>query len=253
MGHLAIDTIIGNFDRHTGNWGYLYNDEAEVEKIKLAPIYDCGSSLYPMLAEKGIAELLSSPKMIDDRIYQYPKAAFSYEGKQISYHDFLLSERVLKDPIACNAIDNISERYDQAKVNNVIENTPAISDIRKEMYKKMLEYRVEKLIVPNLQERRKTVAISSPSLPNVESSPNPSHEMERTWQEYFAKPKEERNGIEWQGTVYRPVEFDDIYIAQCKKEGVTPNKDIANHFTRCVDGLDYTPKHFINSDKEDRH
>ena len=35
------DALLGNFDRHNGNWGFLYDDakgEAEI-----APVFDCGS------------------------------------------------------------------------------------------------------------------------------------------------------------------------------------------------------------------
>ena len=42
------DALLGNFDRHNGNWGILV-DEAK-RTAEIAPIYDCGSCLYPQLA-----------------------------------------------------------------------------------------------------------------------------------------------------------------------------------------------------------
>ena len=36
----AVDALIGNWDRHNGNWGFLYNQEND--DVKLAPIFDCG-------------------------------------------------------------------------------------------------------------------------------------------------------------------------------------------------------------------
>ena len=45
-----IDALLGNFDRHNGNWGFLYNTEAK--KTEIAPIYDCGSCLLPQADEK---------------------------------------------------------------------------------------------------------------------------------------------------------------------------------------------------------
>ncbi len=240
----VIDSILGNFDRHTGNWGYLYNDEVEHEKIKLAPIYDCGSSLYPMIADKGINELLHSPEMIKERIYRYPKAAFSYNGKQISYPEFISSDRVLRDAEASKAIDNIYERYDKKKIDAVIENTPAISDIRKEMYKIMISHRVEEIIIPNLRERHK---VSYKSLSAIkESSGNSTNieKMEKVWDNFFALPKEERNGIEWGGERLRIAVFDDMYLARCKEEGVNPKQEILDHFWRnCVDIQGYEPRY----------
>ena len=39
-----VDALIGNWNRHNGNWGFLYN--TTTDKISIAPVYDCGSSLY---------------------------------------------------------------------------------------------------------------------------------------------------------------------------------------------------------------
>ena len=39
----VIDSLIGNTDRHNGNWGFLVNKSTD--KIKFSPIYDCGSCL----------------------------------------------------------------------------------------------------------------------------------------------------------------------------------------------------------------
>lgn len=39
------DALVGNFDRHNGNWALLYN--LNDKSYKIAPIFDCGSCLYP--------------------------------------------------------------------------------------------------------------------------------------------------------------------------------------------------------------
>ncbi|MBQ8073078.1 MAG: HipA domain-containing protein, partial [Clostridia bacterium] len=40
-----VDALIGNWDRHNGNWGFLYN--SRTDEMTLAPVFDCGSSLFP--------------------------------------------------------------------------------------------------------------------------------------------------------------------------------------------------------------
>lgn len=50
-----IDALIGNTDRHNGNWGFLVN--LETKKIKFAPIYDCGSCLNPMLEDEELEKI----------------------------------------------------------------------------------------------------------------------------------------------------------------------------------------------------
>ena len=44
------DAFLGNFDRHNGNWGLLLDDVNKTSEI--APIYDCGSCLYPALSDE---------------------------------------------------------------------------------------------------------------------------------------------------------------------------------------------------------
>ncbi len=41
-----VDALIGNWDRHNGNWGFLYN--SRTDEMTLAPVFDCGSSLFPL-------------------------------------------------------------------------------------------------------------------------------------------------------------------------------------------------------------
>ena len=46
------DTLVGSFDRHNGNWGFLIDEEKQ--KVEIAPIYDCASCLYPQLTDERI-------------------------------------------------------------------------------------------------------------------------------------------------------------------------------------------------------
>ena len=51
----VIDSIIGNTDRHNGNWGFILNNKTK--EITFAPIYDCGSCLNPMLEDMEMERL----------------------------------------------------------------------------------------------------------------------------------------------------------------------------------------------------
>ena len=48
-----VDAFLGNFDRHNGNWGILVDECKKTAEI--APVYDCGSCLYPHHLVKYIA------------------------------------------------------------------------------------------------------------------------------------------------------------------------------------------------------
>ena len=57
-----IDALLGNFDRHGNNWGYLI--EKNTKQIQFAPIYDCGSCLYPQLNENQLLNIISDENEI---------------------------------------------------------------------------------------------------------------------------------------------------------------------------------------------
>lgn len=46
----VIDALLGNFNRHNGNWGFLCSEEKM--EAKIAPIFACGSCLLPQADEK---------------------------------------------------------------------------------------------------------------------------------------------------------------------------------------------------------
>ena len=51
------DALIGNWDRHNGNWASLY--DSKTDTVRLAPVYDCGSSMYPSADIKTMKSVLS--------------------------------------------------------------------------------------------------------------------------------------------------------------------------------------------------
>jgi len=138
----VFDALVGNFDRHAGNWGYIIN--ADNGSIKPAPVYDCGSSLYPALSEAGMAAVLDDDREIEKRVYTFPTAALSVGAvKKISYYD-MLSSGYSKDCTA--ALLKIYEKIDLLKLTNVIDNMTELSDIRKNFYIIMLSERKEKIL-----------------------------------------------------------------------------------------------------------
>ena len=139
----VCDAILGNFDRHTGNWGFLYNDQTN--SVTLAPIYDCGACLYPMINDNGMEAVLSQPDEIDKRIYDFPASVFTVDHKRISYSSFLNS---CEDEACLKSIIDIYRKIDINKINDIIDNTPTISELRKHFYKTMILQRVEKIIEP---------------------------------------------------------------------------------------------------------
>ena len=76
-----VDALIGNWDRHNGNWGFLYNNSTD--EITLAPVYDCGSCLFPQADEDIMSRTLSDPKERDLRVFEIPLSGIKIGGKKI--------------------------------------------------------------------------------------------------------------------------------------------------------------------------
>lgn len=136
-----VDALIGNWDRHNGNWGFLYNNATD--EVTLAPVFDCGSSLYPQADEDLMKKILSDKNELNHRIFDIPLSAITYNGKKINYFKFL-SEGKFPD---CNkALKRIASRIDMKKIYEIIDNTPTITELQKEFYKAMLTARKERII-----------------------------------------------------------------------------------------------------------
>lgn len=136
-----VDALIGNWDRHNGNWGFLYNNATD--QVTLAPVFDCGSSLYPQADEDLVKKILSDKNELNHRIFDIPLSAITYNGKKINYFKFL-SEGKFPD---CNkALKRIASRIDMKKIYEIIDNTPTITELQKEFYKTMLTARKERIL-----------------------------------------------------------------------------------------------------------
>lgn len=136
-----VDALIGNWDRHNGNWGFLYNNATD--EVTLAPVFDCGSSLYPQADEDLMKKILSDKNELNHRIFDIPLSAVTYNGKKINYFKFL-SEGKFPD---CNkALKRIASRIDMKKIYEIIDNTPTITELQKEFYKAMLTARKERIL-----------------------------------------------------------------------------------------------------------
>ena len=136
-----VDALIGNFDRHNGNWGFLINRSEG--SIRLAPVYDCGSCLYPKLNEAGMKNILLSQEEMNERIYVFPTSAIKYKDKKINYFEFL---NTTNNAACLNALRRIYPRIDMNQIDLIIERTPYISEIQREFYHTIIVQRKEKIL-----------------------------------------------------------------------------------------------------------
>ncbi len=147
-----VDTLIGNWDRHNGNWGFLY--DTRNDSVTLAPVFDCGSSLYPQADEAMIHNILSDKNALHHRIYNIPLSSIQMQGKKINYYQFLSS---LQNPDCNLALKRIASRIDMVKIFQLIDETPSITVLQKEFYKTMLQARKERILDHSLNLLHKQI------------------------------------------------------------------------------------------------
>lgn len=139
----VVDSLLGNFDRHNGNWGFLY--DKNTEKAEIAPVYDCGSCLLPQADENTMKKVLENETELESRIYRFPTSALKLNNVKINYYEFLMNT----DNVDCkDAVERIVPRIDIDEIKEFIDTVPYITDMQKEFYKKYVSARYEKIIAP---------------------------------------------------------------------------------------------------------
>ena len=142
-----VDALLGNFDRHGANWGFLKKEN----KYQLAPIFDNGSCLFPQLVnEDEMNYILNNENELNERIYKFPTSQIKLGNKKSSYYEVISSLKYKE----CNeALIKIYPKVDINKIGELI-NSLDISTIHKnfytsiimERYKKILKHSHDKLV-----------------------------------------------------------------------------------------------------------
>lgn len=121
-----------------------------VPKARIAPIFDNGSCLFPLLnTDEKIAGIISSENEMNKRIYTFPTSQIKLNGNESSYFEVINS---LAYPECNKALVRIVERFKIEKIEKLIENTEFISEKRKEFYKIIINQRFEKILIASYQK-----------------------------------------------------------------------------------------------------
>lgn len=141
-----VDALLGNFDRHGGNWGFI----KENDTYWIAPNFDNGSCLFPNLTDEAEMQMIiNSIEETKKRVYTFPTSQILLHDKKSSYYDVIHSLAYAE----CNsALKRMFNRFDYKKIADIIHNTEFIGDIQKEFYKHIVLQRFN-LIIKESYER----------------------------------------------------------------------------------------------------
>lgn len=137
----VVDAFIGNWDRHNGNWGFLY--DSRTDSMEIAPVYDCGSSLFPQADELIMKELLTNDNELMYRVFEIPTSAIMLDGKKIKYFDFIAS---IQDENCNRAIRRITPKINMEDIKSIVFSTPYINDLQKKFYYRILSERKSRIL-----------------------------------------------------------------------------------------------------------
>ena len=138
----VMDALIGNRDRHLGNWGILETSDT----YEFAPIYDCGSSLSALMPDEKMESLMSKPGLFKNETYNIT-SCYYLNGKRVFYHE------IFKDPPEdlAAAIWRVVPKIDMDKIHEIVDATPEMSDVRKQYLKAALALRYKEILQPALK------------------------------------------------------------------------------------------------------
>lgn len=137
----VLDAFIGNWDRHNGNWGFLY--DSRTDSMEIAPVYDCGSSLFPQADELIMKEVLTNDNELMYRVFEIPTSAIMLNGKKIKYFDFIVS---IQDENCNRAIRRITPKINMEDIKSIVFSTPYINDLQKKFYYTILSERKSRIL-----------------------------------------------------------------------------------------------------------
>lgn len=130
-----VDALIGNFDRHGGNWGFLKKNN----KYKMAPIFDNGSSFFPRLnTDERLTAVMNNENEMLKRVYSFPTSQIRIGNMKSSYFDVISS---LSFPECNKALLRVVPRIDLSQISSIINSVSEWSDIRKRFYASILKAR----------------------------------------------------------------------------------------------------------------
>lgn len=137
-----MDAFLGNFDRHGYNWGFLKKDG----KYEIAPVFDNGSCLFPLMTDEDeMLRVINSEEGTDERVYRFPTSQIRLGNKKSSYYDVISSMQFEE----CNkALLRIFPRIDMGAIYRIIDDVDIISDTHKLFYRHMLRSRYSKILEP---------------------------------------------------------------------------------------------------------
>jgi len=123
MQYLIFDALIGNSDRHHGNWGIIYSAFRET---RMAPSYDHSASLGSKIREEDIENILNDRRRFMANVETKAKSLLVFSGKRkVTQKELLIHIRDnFADGELVRTILGMTSKIDRTNVNAIIDRVP---------------------------------------------------------------------------------------------------------------------------------
>ncbi len=132
----VVDALLGNFDRHNGNWGFLVDENTGM--TELAPVFDCGSCLLPQADEIIMTRCLENEDELNARIYSFPSSMLKIDEKKINYLEFLTNCR---DEQFLAILRELRPAIQALDFERIMAETPYMTDLQRRFLTRYLTAR----------------------------------------------------------------------------------------------------------------
>ena len=122
----VVDALLGNFDRHNGNWGFLVDERTG--RAELAPVFDCGSCLLPQADERIMRLMLANEDELNARIYTFPGSMLKMGGRKINYRDFIAAR---SESGLVEALARLLPRIRALDFAALLDETPYVTNLQR--------------------------------------------------------------------------------------------------------------------------
>lgn len=143
----VMDALIGNTDRNNSNWGIILRKDGSK---KIAPVYDNGNCLNNKWDDAKMQEVLEDTRQMEAEAYKARRCIYELRGKAINPYHLMESMNYQE----CSAaVRRLTPKIGGCVgiIREIIEEIPALSEIQKQFYTSIIEYRYENVLLPICQ------------------------------------------------------------------------------------------------------
>lgn len=144
----VVDSLIGNTDRNNNNWGIILRKNGSKE---IAPVYDNGNCLNNKWDDEKMQTVMNSADKMKAEAYKARRCIFELHKKRINPYHIIQSMEYQE---CSNAICRLAPRIGSNlnKIYAMIQEIPIISEIQKQFFSSIIEYRYKNVILPTYEK-----------------------------------------------------------------------------------------------------